>query len=198
MWDGAQCVDSECDKRETPSYSLTGQHIITSGLLVSLGVQCLVCRWPHLCVRGWLGQGPWGGVSAAQHQGLVWPGTDITGHHQYTDLDWPYRQYCRRLQAVTVSHMHNARLFWRYHHLVIRMSWAACLSLYISRTWLTCLICGLTRAERRSTASESRDWPLRSPIMIMIMMIMKMTIELYLCRFVTHGSRRFVAVRTWP
>jgi len=27
VWDGAQCVDTECDKRETPSYSLTGDPI---------------------------------------------------------------------------------------------------------------------------------------------------------------------------
>ena len=25
VWDGAQCADLECDPRETPSYSLTGQ-----------------------------------------------------------------------------------------------------------------------------------------------------------------------------
>ena len=54
------------------------------------------------------------------------------------------------------------------------ITWSSeCLSLYNSRTCLTCLICGLTRAERQSTPSESRDWPLRSPIMmIIIMMIM--------------------------
>ena len=50
MWDGAKCVDTECDERETPSYSLTGQHIITSGLLVLVFNVCLQVP-PSACAR---------------------------------------------------------------------------------------------------------------------------------------------------
>ena len=120
VWDGAQCVDLECDPRETPSYSLTGQDDEWQE-----GNGGLWHRWPNLCVRGWLGERGrgWGVVWSAQHQGLVWGGPDIAGQACVMWLQiilWIITadlrnnvSFFRRLQGVTVYHMSNVRPFWR-------------------------------------------------------------------------------------